>query len=147
MELRDKKLLAERFIKLGMDKYKSLLAAECTQEEIDVLEDDKEFTNRIEWLQAKEVSVLLEKLQTVIEINKPRGISTEIRWLLGKLDAPRFGEGIKLNATSDKKKFVITFETSKCHPDCRSVLECSCFGCRNFECYGVCSMHRIGLPS
>ena len=111
MELRDKKLLAERFIKLGMDKYKSLLAAECTQEEIDILEEDKEFTNRIEWLQAKEVSVLLEKLQTVIEINKPRGISTEIRWLLGKLDAPRFGEGIKLNATSDKKKFVITFET------------------------------------
>ena len=112
MELKDKKNLTERFLRLGMDSYSSMIAAECTQDEIDMLNDDKDFMSRVMWVQKKEVSNLLERLQSVMTINQGRGISTEIRWLLGKMDSSRFGEGLKLNGASDKKKFTITFETA-----------------------------------
>lgn len=111
MELRDKKMLAERFIKLGMSKYDSLVAAECTQAEIDELDKDEVFTHRMDFLQKKEVAKLLEDIDDVIKINKGKGISTEIRWKLGKISPERFGDGLKLNGASDKKKFIITFES------------------------------------
>ena len=111
MELRDKKSLAERFIRLGMDVRSSLIACEATEDEIDLLLEDKQFMDKVAFIQAREVSVLLEKLDNVIAQNVPRGISTEIRWKLGKVDAGRFGEGFKGIGTGDKKKFMITFET------------------------------------
>jgi hypothetical protein len=111
MELKDKKILAERFIKLGMGKYDSMIAAEFTQDEIDIMDKDESFTHRMEFLQKREISKLLQDVDDIINLNKGKGISTEIRWKLAKLDPVRFGEGIKLNGSSDKKKFVITFET------------------------------------
>lgn len=113
MELRDKKILAERFIKLGMSKFDSMIAAECTQQDIDILDKDEEFSHRLDFLQKKEESELLKDIDDIIKFNKGKGISTEIRWKLGKLDPVRFGEGLKLNGSSDKKKFIITFETVK----------------------------------
>ena len=71
--------------------------------------EKSDFMVKAEWIQAKQVAELLEDVKKAKEINIPRGISTEARWLLGKVDATRFGEGIKLNGTSDKKKFSITF--------------------------------------
>ena len=110
MELKSKLYAAEQFLRLGMDVYKSLIAAECTSDEIDTLMAEKsDFMVKAEWIQAKQVAELLEDVKKAKEINIPRGISTEARWLLGKVDATRFGEGIKLNGTSDKKKFSITF--------------------------------------
>ena len=110
MELKSKLYAAEQFIRLGMDVYKSLIAAECTVDEIEALmAEGSDFMKKAEWLQAKQVAELLEDVKKAKEINIPRGVSTEARWLLGKVDSTRFGEGIKLNATSDKKKFSITF--------------------------------------
>ena len=110
MELKSKLYIAEQFLRLGMDVYKSLVAAECTSDEIDTLmAEGSDFMHKAEWVQAKQVAELLEDVKKAKDINIPRGISTEARWLLGKVDSTRFGDGIKLNGTSDKKKFSITF--------------------------------------
>jgi len=110
MELKSKLYAAEQFIRLGMDVYKSLIAAECTADEIEeLMAENSDFMKKAEWVQAKQVAELLEDVHKAKAVNIPRGISTEARWLLGKVDVARFGDGIKLNATGDKKKFSITF--------------------------------------
>lgn len=118
MELKSKLYAAEQFLRLGMDVYKSLLAAECTADEIEeLMAENSDFMKKAEWVQAKQVADLLEDVKKAKDINIPRGISTEARWLLGKVDSTRFGEGIKLNGTSDKKKFSITFAVENSEDD------------------------------
>jgi hypothetical protein len=118
MELRDKTFIAEQYIRLGMGVYKSLIAAECTADEVEALtEENSDFMKRAAFLQAKEIASLLEDVHTAKDINIPRGISLEARWLLSKLDVERFGEGLKLNGVSDKKKFSITFAVDNTETD------------------------------
>jgi hypothetical protein len=111
MELRQKTSLAERFIKLGMDVYSSLIASDCTASEIEALQADETFMRKCDFWQKQEVAKCLEQVDAAMAINIPRGISTEARWKLSKIDKGRFGDGITGIGSGDKKKFTITFET------------------------------------
>jgi hypothetical protein len=112
MELSQKRNLAERFIKLGMDVYSSLIASDCTASEIEALQADETFTRKCDFWQKQEVANCLELVDKAMAINIPRGISVEARWKLSKIDKGRFGDGISGVGAGDKKKFTITFETA-----------------------------------
>ncbi len=114
MELEQKKEMAYRFLKLGMPLYSAQILAEFTQEEMDDLEEDKSFQRQVSFVKQKEISRLLERIDSIIDMNTQKGVSTEIRWKLGKLDSAAFGEAAKFNAnaTDGKKKFNVVFEMS-----------------------------------
>lgn len=63
----------------------------ATEEQIKLLEADKEFMGKVGFYEAYQEKTLLERLNRVMEINESKGISTEIRWLLTKKFPQRYG--------------------------------------------------------
>ena len=115
MELREKVDLIYRFIRLSMPLYSAEILAECTQEEIDILEKDKEFQRTVEWHRHNETKRLLETMDRVIDSNTSKGVSTELRWKLAHLDPTSYGDAsakLALSAKDGNKKFNLTFEIS-----------------------------------
>jgi len=79
-----------RCVKLGMELYRAELVSECTLEEIELLDKDKDFLKRIDQQYAIEEYALLTKHNVALEIAKTRGNASPIQWKLGKLNPKRW---------------------------------------------------------
>ena len=100
MTLEEKKGLMLECVKLGMDFFSSAILAECTDEEIEVLEEDAAFTRRIRIQEVFEEKRLLEKHNTAIEEAVIKGSAAAVQWKLEKINPGRWG-----NKEKDKGKF------------------------------------------
>jgi tRNA U34 5-carboxymethylaminomethyl modifying enzyme MnmG/GidA len=114
MELRDKKEAIYRFVRLSMPLYAAQICAECTPEEIELLNKDEDFIKRINWNKQNEVRRLLERMDTILDKNSSKGISKELIWKLGKLDPKTYGDNSKVTLSNEEgeKKFNLVFEIS-----------------------------------
>lgn len=81
-----KKAVIINCIQLGMEKYKAYLLAELTEEEIEKIDEDKDFQNELEIISIIKEKHLLEKYEEIIDISVSRGNANPIQWLLGKLN-------------------------------------------------------------
>ena len=99
MELDDKKDHIIRFIKLGMDLDSSLYGAECSESEIEILKNDKDFLSRIKTYQSLEEYRLLEDHDMAMNIAAAKGGTAALQWKLAHLNPARWGVG-----DSDKGK-------------------------------------------
>lgn len=73
-----------------MDFYESALCAECTYNEIELLQEDKEFQYRIKQKQALTEYELLEKHNTALELAYLSGNVSPIQWRLSKLNPGKY---------------------------------------------------------
>ena len=73
-----------------MDLYKAMLVAECTEEEVSLLEKDDNFLHQVEVQYALEEYDLLVAHKTAIDISKNRGNAAPIQWKLSKLNKGRW---------------------------------------------------------
>ncbi len=80
-------------IALGMAPYEAMLLSELTDEQIELLDSDPDFNRHVRFKQQLAVHNLLEDVHTAMAFNINKGITTEARWLLSKLDRKHFGNG------------------------------------------------------
>ena len=80
-------------VRIGMDVYKACLYAQLTDEQIEQLDADPEFTARIRYEEAAAIHDILVAQDACMKGNLRTGQSTESRWLLSKLDRKRYGNG------------------------------------------------------
>lgn len=112
MELVDKKEHILRCIDLGLSFFKSCLCAECTEEEIEILEKDTQFQKNIEIKKSISEYNLLRKHDTALEVAKMKGNATPIQWRLSILDPGKYGDRLSLDAREkvDLVKFDIPLD-------------------------------------
>lgn len=91
MSLNDKKDQILRLIKLGMELYRAELVMACTEKEIEKLENDKEFCQRIKSYEAIGEKELLDKLEDAIDLGIDKGKSSAIQWKLERINSKRWG--------------------------------------------------------
>jgi hypothetical protein len=93
MALSDKKELIYKYVRLGMEVEHAELCAECSDEEIDALHNDKVYKQMCEIVLRVEEQRLLDRFKSVMESNLAGGDTRDVRWYLSKIDAQRFGSG------------------------------------------------------
>lgn len=91
MTLEEKKSHILRCVRLGMDFLSASLVAECTDEEVDFLENDKKFSKRLLIENALEEERLLTKHNAAIEEAIIKGKANPVQWKLEKLNPRRWG--------------------------------------------------------
>jgi len=91
MNLKEKKEHILRCVRLGMDFFSSALIAECTDEELEKLEEDTDFQKRIKIENAIEEERLLIKHNTAIEEAVIKGNASAVQWKLEKINSNRWG--------------------------------------------------------
>ena len=94
MELENRKEHIIRCIKLGMDLTSSMYCAECTESEIELLKNDKEFEMQVLTYQSLEELSLLEDFDTAVEIQKSKGNTSGIQWKLAHMNKKRWGNEV-----------------------------------------------------
>ena len=80
-----------RCIKLGMELFKAEMVAECTPEEMEVIEKDEDFMVLVAQQYAMEEYDLLKKHSMAMEIATTRGNASAAQWKLGKINPGRWG--------------------------------------------------------
>jgi len=91
VNIKQKKEHILRCIRLGMDLFSAALIAECTDEELETLENDPKFNKRIKIEYAIEEERLLNKHNTAIEEAVIKGNAHSVQWKLEKLNPGRWG--------------------------------------------------------
>ncbi len=91
MKIAEKRDHILRCIRLGMDLFSAALIAECTDEELEKLEEDPKFNKRIKIEYAIEEERLLNKHNTAIEESVIKGNAHSVQWKLEKLNPGRWG--------------------------------------------------------
>lgn len=91
MKLEEKKDHILRCMRLGMDFFSASLVAECTEKELDILDNDKYFQRRLLIEHALEEERLLKKHNDAIEEAVIRGRANSIQWKLERLNPKRWG--------------------------------------------------------
>lgn len=94
MNMEHKKYLIEEAVKLGMDKYSTYLLAECTDTEIEEIENDKDFQSKLDILILIEERELLQSHNDAIKHAIQKGNSRPIEWRLSKLNPEKWGDKI-----------------------------------------------------
>lgn len=117
MKLDEKKDHILRCVRLGMDLFSAALIAECTDEELDVLEQDPVFQRRIKIETAIEEERLLNKHNAAIEEAVVRGKANPIQWKLEKLNPRRWGS--KETGKSQRETENVTINLVGTFPDGR----------------------------
>ena len=109
MELYQKKEHIYRCVTLGMDLYSAYLLAECTDAEIDLLNDDPDFQRRIAIKQKLEERNLLERFDTGMGIAVQKGNVNPVIWKLGILNPDRYNRspGNKDQKPQDLKDAIV----------------------------------------
>lgn len=90
MSLETKKEYILQCMDLGMDFLKACLCSDCTEEEIETLENDSSFQRDIDIKIAISEKNLLRKHNTALEIAKTKGNATPIQWRLSKLNPDKY---------------------------------------------------------
>ena len=91
MNLVEKKEHILRCTRLGMDFFSAALIAECTEKELNVLDNDESFQRRLLIEHAIEEERLLEKHNSAMTLAADRGSATSIQWKLERLNPRRWG--------------------------------------------------------
>ncbi len=91
MSLNEKRDRIIQCVKLGMEWLRAALVAECTEEEIDELENDANFMHKIQVNDAIEEVRLLEKHNDAISEAVVRGSATAVQWKLEHINPGRWG--------------------------------------------------------
>lgn len=94
MEYHDKKRFVLEYIRLGVDFYDAAVAHGCTDAEVEGMSMDPEFERAVRMAKVEGEANLLRRLNDVMDFNSTRGVSVEIRWLLEKLFASKYGTKI-----------------------------------------------------
>ena len=90
MNLNNKKDSLFRLIKLGMELFRAELVVGCTESEIEKLENDIDFNQKIKAYEAISEKELLDKLEDAIDIGVDKGRSAAIQWKLERLNPGRW---------------------------------------------------------
>ncbi len=94
MELNDKKDHVIRCIKLGMTLSSAMYCAECTDDEMTLLEDDDAFNHKVKIVQSLEEYALLEDHALAARIAAAKGNTAPIQWKLAHINKERWGNRI-----------------------------------------------------
>ena len=73
-----------------MELYKAELISECSEEEIELLDKDKDFLKQIDQQYALSEYELLTKHNIALDIAKNKGSTNPIQWKLSKLNPARW---------------------------------------------------------
>ena len=115
MELADKKEHVFRCIQLGMDTYSSKIVAQCTVEEIEELEQDDAFNERVIFIQKLEERDLLQQHSEASLIAGTKGNTHGFEWRLERMNPDQYGKkpnsitvnqnvGVNVELTEEEKK-------------------------------------------
>ena len=91
MSFEEKKALVLSCTRLGMDLFSSALLAECTEDEVNQLDNDRDFQRRMGIETAIEEKRLLDKHNSAMTLAADRGNAGPIQWKLEKLNPRRWG--------------------------------------------------------
>lgn len=92
MELADKQDHIIRCVKLGMSLYDSMIVAQCTEDEISLLEENQTFNKKVKLHQCLEEKVLLEKFNKAMEANLKYGNTKALEKKLSKINPGRWDD-------------------------------------------------------
>lgn len=95
-----------RCVKLGMHWYRAAMVAECTEEEMEALEQSPEFQKKVNAREAIQEMQLLEKHKSAMDEAAIRGSAGAIQWKLERINPSRWGKTQK-DDESDAPKVVI----------------------------------------
>lgn len=98
MHLDEKKAQVYRLVKLGMSRAEAELLAEISLEEQELLDADPMYVRRCELQRLIEERDLLVHLDDIAEDNAIKGVSTEIRWKLERLNPARWGKSLAVSS-------------------------------------------------
>ena len=117
MTLQQKKEHILRCVRLGMELFQAELVAECTTKEIETIDKDKKFLERVNQYYAIEEYDLLVKHNNAMALAAVTGKTGAIQWKLERINPGRWGkeeEGVLKNipnltvslvgVTSEKKE-------------------------------------------
>lgn len=90
--LEDKKKIIYNLTKLGMDIDKAHLIAECSEEEIALLDKDVDFNKKLEVYLAIAEKRLLKMHAKACRISAEKGSATGIQWKLSKINPDKWGD-------------------------------------------------------
>ena len=93
MNLIKKKEHILRCVRLGMELFRAELVAECTEKEIEKLEEDEEFRQQVEQHYALEEYNLLVKHNNAMNVAIMTGRTSAIQWKLERLNPRRWSSG------------------------------------------------------
>jgi len=110
LKFEEKKQLIHEFIRLGIDKYEAVLLAECTDDEIEELNNDVTFNKRVEFNRARKEADLLEMHDEAIRIAVDKGDSKPIQWRLEVLKPDKYSKTVN-------KKIDANVKTEKSYSD------------------------------
>lgn len=96
-ELQAKKAQVLSYIEDGMDIERAFILTQTSTEMQETLAADESFMLLVDSAQATLEHTLVKRLLRIAEENEARGISTEIRFLLPKLNPDRWGSGKNSN--------------------------------------------------
>lgn len=97
MTIEEKKAHVYRLVKLGMSRDEAELLAGFSLDEQEALERDGVYLARCRLQRIVEERDLLEHLDDVIEDNVLKGVSTELRWKLERMNPERWGKSLALS--------------------------------------------------
>jgi hypothetical protein len=101
MDINEKSNLLLNMVALGMDFESACLLAELTQEEQDALAADEQFMRNVSFSAKCLERDLLYRLQDAMKGNASVGNTTEVRWMLERLNKERFGKGAGTDSSNE----------------------------------------------
>ena len=94
VELDQKRKHIMRCIKLGMDLTSSMIVAQCTPTEIELLEADDRFHREVQFRQHILEMELLERHKNGRDLAASKGMTRPVEWMLEKVNKDRWsGKG------------------------------------------------------
>ena len=103
MDFEAKVDMIKRCLKLGMDLDSAMILAECSDEDMERINADSTLTRSFD-ITAKFYEMdLLQKLDTALTMNVRFGNTTEVRWLLERINKARFGNNANIKLTKEPR--------------------------------------------
>lgn len=93
--MESKRAVVLELSRLGMDFDRAVIIAECTLPEIEEMQNDAQYMARISFSAAVLERDLLKKMETIVDMNSAVGQSTEVRWLLERIN-PKWAGSTKI---------------------------------------------------
>ena len=90
MLLENKKEHILRCVKLGLNLYEAEIITECTEEEIEILDNDDEFKKQVKQQKVLEEYDLLTRQEQAISVAIDRGGSAGVQWKLERINPSRW---------------------------------------------------------
>lgn len=86
MKKEDIRLYVLNLVRTGLSVDKALLLAEVEDMEAERIKNDPLFARQVQRELARGEAQLLDRLEAIIEANSEKGISTEVRWKLERIN-------------------------------------------------------------